>query len=523
MASVRRIAPYAAALSLLAATAAHADSPAADQVKRGEYLARAGDCFSCHTKEGGADLAGGRLMPTPFGAIASPNITPDKDTGIGTWSDDDFYRLMHDGIGKQGEYIYPVMPYDHFTRVTRDDVMAIKAYLFSLKPVHAPKVPSQLSFPFSIRTGLLAWRALYFTPGTFQPDPQQSAQVNRGAYLVEGLAHCGSCHTPRNAAMGSESSKSLGGGEIKGQGWFAPNISSDVREGIGGWSQQQLVQYLKEGVAPGRAVAAGPMSETIHKSLAYLSGEDLNDIALYLKASPAKALYAEQQVAAPPGASAYLSNCAFCHQPDGKGIAGAVPPLAGNGVAKAGGPEDVIRTILGGLPAQGEYAPMPGFATQLTGDQIAGLANYVRAAWGNNAPGNATPELVDRLGKLTRTMWAGTGDCAPAGSPAVAAALAKPEVADLLHKVNAGNMLEQIDAILPKVRADDANAPQADLVNGLVAGYCPIARADTTQAGGTWVELLQRVAMLTFSQVSSKGLQMDPSQHASVPSTAAPN
>lgn len=520
MTSARRLAPFALALSFGTAVAAHADTPNPDLVKRGEYLARAGDCFSCHTKEGKPELSGGRLTPTPFGAISSPNITPDPDTGIGKWSDDDFYRVLHDGIGKQGEYIYPIMPFDHFTKVTRDDVMAIKAFLFSLKPVHAPRVPNQLAFPFNIRAGLLAWRTLYFQEGTFKPDPKASAQVNRGAYLVEGLEHCGSCHTPRNIAMGSETSKALGGGEIKAQGWFAPNITSDVREGIGSWSQQQIVQYLKEGVAPGKAVAAGPMSETVHKSLVYLTDDDLNDIAMYLKGAPAKALYSAQQAASPPGATAYLNNCAFCHQPDGKGISGAVPPLAGNGVAKAGGAEDVIRTILGGLPAQGEYAPMPGFATELTSDQIATLANYVRGAWGNNAPANATPDMVDHLGKLTHTMWAGTGDCAPGGSQTVAAATAKPDVQDLLHKVNAGNMLEQIDAILPKVRADDGNAPQADLVNGLVAAYCPVARANKDQPDGTWIEKLQRFGMLVYSQVSSKGLSIQ-SQHASAPMPAA--
>ena len=521
MRSARLLAPVAVALTLGAAVAARADAPNADTVKRGEYLARAGDCFSCHTKEGQSELSGGRLLPTPFGAISSPNITPDADTGIGKWSDDDFYKVLHDGIGKQGEYIYPVMPFDHYTKVTRDDVMAIKAYLFSLKPVHAPRVPNQLDFPFNIRTGLLAWRTLYFHEGTFKPDPKQSDQINRGAYLVEGLEHCGSCHTPRNVAMGSETGNALGGGEIKAQGWFAPNITSDVREGIGGWSQQQIVQYLKQGVAPGKAVAAGPMSETVHKSLAYLTDADLNAIAIYLKGAPAKELYSEQHVAAPPGASAYLDNCAFCHQPDGKGIEGAVPPLAGNGVAKAAGPEDVIRTILGGLPAQGEYAPMPGFATELTSDQIAGLANYIRASWGNNAPANATPDQVDHLGKLARTMWAGTGECAPGGSKAVADAIAKPDVAELMQTVNASNMLEQIDAMLPKVKADDNNAPQADLVNGMVAAYCPVAKADTT-AGGTWVEKLQRFGMLVYSQVAAKGLEIQgQSQHASMPAAAS--
>jgi len=286
-----------------------------------------------------------------------------------------------------------------------------------------------------------------------------------------------------------------------------------------------LVQYLKQGVAPGRAVVAGPMAEVVHTSLSYLTDADLNAIAAYLKASPAKTTYAQEQVAAPRGANQYLTNCAFCHQADGRGIAGAVPPLVGNGVVKAGGADDVIRTILGGLPAQGGYAPMPGYATSLTSGQVAEIANYVRISWGNGAPPNATPGAVDALAKQTRTMMAGTGECAPPGPPALAQAMAAPDVQTRLHAIGAANMLEQIDAILPKLRAADAQMPQADLVNGLVAAYCPIARADTSGTNGTPTQLLQRFAMLVYSQIADKSLGLDQgaSQHASVPAAAKPN
>jgi mono/diheme cytochrome c family protein len=494
---------------ILSAGAAHADSGVApDLVKRGEYLARAGDCFSCHTKEGGTPLAGGRQVDTPFGSISSPNITPDKDTGIGDWTDDQFYKLMHDGIDKAGDYVYPVMPFDHYTKVTRDDVMAIKAFLFSVKPVHAPRAESHLAFPFNIRTSLLAWRTLFFHEGTFKPDPHLSDAENRGAYLVEGLGHCGACHTPRDIAMGSDTSEALGGGEIKGQGWFAPNISSDVHEGIGAWSQQQLVQYLKEGVAPGRAVVAGPMAEVVHTSLTYLTDADLAAIAAYLKVSPGKALYTREHFTAPPGGEAYLNNCAFCHQPDGKGIAGAVPPLAGNGAVLAGGPEDVIRAILGGIAAQGQYAPMPGFAKTLTSGQIAAIANYVRTSWGNAAPATATQSQVDMLAKTTASMLAGTAGCDPVKPPAVASALDAPDVTSLLANINSGNMLEQIDAALPKLRAAAPNITQTQIVNGMIAAYCPLARPDPGRPAEQRIELLQRFAMLVYSQVSSRGLSM---------------
>jgi mono/diheme cytochrome c family protein len=524
MASIGRAAILALAVSLAAYSAADADQPAApDLLKRGEYLARVGDCFACHTQAGHPSLSGGRQLETPYGTISSPNITPDQETGIGKWSDDDFYKLMHDGIGKSGEYIYPVMPFDHYTKVTRDDVMAIEAYLFSVPPVHAPRPPSHMAFPFTIREGLAAWRALYFSPGTFKPDLSMNDQQNRGAYLVEGLGHCGSCHTPRNIAMGSITSEALGGGEIKGQGWFAPNITSDVREGIGAWSDKDLVQYLKTGVAPGHAVTAGPMAETIHDSLRYVTDADLQAIASFLKATPGKALYSEQQPSSPPGATAYLNNCAFCHQPNGQGIAGAVPPLAGNGAVLAGGAEDVIRTILGGLPAQGPYAAMPGFAQLIPSADIAGIANYVRDAFGNKAPANATTRLVDELGRTTSTMWSGTGDCAPV-APALATALKTAGLDDALHNINAGNMIEHIDGILPKLHAADATLGQADEVNGLTAAYCPIVMGETSLDHRARILLLQQFGTLVYSRLTSHDLSSAmPAQHAGNPPAATPN
>lgn len=512
-----RLAVLGIVVSLSGISAAVADTASPDVVKRGEYLARAGDCFACHTPQGGKAPSGGFQVQTPFGTISSPNITPDQDTGIGKWSDDDFYKLMHDGIGRGGEYIYPVMPFDHYTVVSRDDDLAIKAYLFSLPPVHSPRAASHLSFPFNVREGLAAWRAVFFKPGAFKPDPARTAEENRGAYLVEGLGHCGSCHTPRNIALAAKPGEALGGAEVPGQGWFAPNISSDVREGIGAWSEKDLVDYLKTGVAPGHAVVAGPMADTIHDSLRYLTDADLMAIAAYLKAAPAKALYTEQTVAAPAGADAYLTNCAFCHQPDGKGIAGAVPPLAGNGAVLAGGPQDVIRTIQNGLPARGTYAAMPGLGKLLPSNQIAEIANYVRSSFGNNAPATATPGMVDSLAPTTQSMWSGTGACMTVDA-SLAKAISASGTDAALHQVNGGNMIEQIDAILPKLKAADGKIAQADTVNALTAAYCGIVMNDKTQPERTRLELLQRFAMLVYSQLTSAPLDpasMAPaSQHA---------
>ena len=502
---IRRLGLLAAILCALAAPAL-ADQPQSNLVKRGEYLARAGDCFSCHTQPGGTPLAGGRQVQTPYGTIAAPNITPDRDTGIGKWSNEDFYRLMHDGIDRERQYVYPVMPFDHYTKVTREDVQAIKAYLFSLQPVHAPRPPSHLAFPFDIRSSLIAWRTLFFKPGTFEPDRHRSELWNRGAYLVEGLGHCGACHTPRNLLSGSETGKSLGGGEIKGQGWFAPNITSDVREGIGGWSEHDLVEYLKTGVAPGRSVAAGPMTETIHSSLQYLTNDDLRAIAAYLKEAPGKQLYSEKRSTWAAGETGYLTYCASCHQLDGRGIAGGVPALAGNGVVTAGGPQDVIRTILGGMPASGQYGPMPGFAKVLSSVQIAEIANYIRTSWGNKAPPTEDSSMVADLTRQTNTMLAGTAGCEPVAPP-LAQAIDSKGIEQDLRNTDAANMLEQINVILPKLTSGGshpAGSPaQADLVNGLTAAYCPVVMADGSLPAEQRLWQLQHFASLVYTQLAS--------------------
>ena len=344
------------AIALTVSVGRAADPPAADQVARGKYLSDAGGCVACHTNPGGEPFAGGRYLPTPFGPLPTPNITPDQDTGIGKITDDQFYRVFHQGIGDDGEYLYPAMPYPWYTKVTRDDVLAIKAYLMTVKPVHAPRLPSKMSFPFNIRTGLLAWNEAFFHEGTFEPDPSKSAAVNRGAYLVQGLGHCGACHNGRGVLGNGPAARPLQGGPI--QDWYAPNLTSDVHEGIGKYSDDQLVTYLKTGQAEGIGVAAGPMSETIHDSLSKLTDEDLRAMVAYLKSTPAEASYKDTQRTGfagpvPAGRETYLSYCASCHQSNGQGVPGAVASLVNNGSVLAGGPQDVIRTVLGGIEAKG--------------------------------------------------------------------------------------------------------------------------------------------------------------------------
>ncbi|MFI5387471.1 MAG: c-type cytochrome [Fimbriimonadales bacterium] len=375
-----------------------ADEPSL--IERGQYISHLADCVACHTRTGGTPFAGGLPIRTPFGTVTSTNITPDLDTGIGGWSDEDFYRAVSDGIGRHGEYLYPAMSFTSFTKMTRSDVLAIKVYLFSLKPVHAPRVPNNMAFPFDMRWTLFAWRALFFHAGVYQPDPKRSAEWNRGAYLVEGAGHCGECHSPRNILEGTETQNSLAGGKF-GK-WLAPNISADPRWGIGDKSVNDLVTFLKTGSQKTEGVAFGPMAEVVHDSLHYVSTADLQAIAVFLKAGPERAPSVPDQVASrgelQHGQKLYLDNCAKCHQDKGQGSPGIVPNLADNAAITSAQPDDLIDAVLSGLHGSSPGTmPMPSFARALSDQDVADIANYVRSDWGNHAPTNATPALVASL------------------------------------------------------------------------------------------------------------------------------
>ena len=368
-------------------------------VQRGEYLARAGDCVSCHTATGGAPYAGGLRLDTPFGYMLAPNITPDADTGIGRWSSADFYRAMHDGVNKRNQDMYPTMPYDFFTKATRADVDAIYAYLRTIKPVRNAVDVNHLDFPFNQRWSMGAWRELYFSEGTFKPDATKTAAWNRGAYLVEGLGHCSDCHSPCNLLGGIEKSKDFTGAVI--DGWFALDLTSDIATGLGSWTVEQIATYLKTGVAQQKTTTLGPMAEVIRNSLSYLTDADLQAMAEYLKSIPADSRLRTGRVAPDPtkqrGATLYLDNCSGCHQASGRGVPRVFPPLAGNGVVVAADPNDIIKVIDRGVSARSGFIAMPAFATQLTDQQVADIANYVRSSWGNKAPPNATATMVARM------------------------------------------------------------------------------------------------------------------------------
>jgi mono/diheme cytochrome c family protein len=370
-----------------------------EQIQRGEYLARAGDCVSCHTARGGAPYAGGFRMETPFGYLLSPNITPDIDTGIGRWSADDLYRALHDGVNRRGQDMYPVMPYTFYTNVTREDSDAIYAYLRTVTPVRNTVDINQLHFPFDQRWSMVAWRELYFTEGTFKPDVSRTPAWNRGAYLVEGLGHCSACHSPRNRLGAIETKREFTGATI--DGWFALNLSSNLHTGLGEWTAEQIATYLKTGALAGKTTALGPMVEVVKNSLSYLTDADLTAMAEYLKSIPANSsLRASDPTAGGSrrrGAALYLEHCSGCHQAKGRGVPGVFPPLAGNGVVMAPDPANILKVVLGGVRARNGYVGMPSFAGQLDDEQLAELANYLRVSWGNRAPANTNPDMAASL------------------------------------------------------------------------------------------------------------------------------
>lgn len=391
----------------------------ADQIKRGEYLALAADCIACHTVDKAKPFAGGYPLATPFGTIYGPNITPDKETGIGTWTDEDFIRALHLGIGKQGEHLYPAFPYTAFTKLSRDDVLAIKAYLFSLPAINQKTPANALPFPLNQRILLAGWNLFNFTPGRWQPDSTQSVEWNRGAYLVEGLAHCQECHTPRNLTMGVDKKLAFSGAQLGG--WTAYNITPDAISGVGGWKDGELVQYLQTGVVPDKASAGGGMAEAIEHSLQYLTDADVKSIVTYLRSVPAihnegdlKPRYAwgtasqddaalrgvapvSNSVIASGGAELFSGNCATCHAASGSGVVGGYyPSLFHNTVVGAHDPSNLLMVILNGIDRHGksDEAFMPGFAPHLSDVQIASLSNYVLKQYGNPDAATVTPGQV---------------------------------------------------------------------------------------------------------------------------------
>jgi mono/diheme cytochrome c family protein len=380
--------------ALPAVSAAPVATPA--QLQRGADLARAGNCMACHTARGGSPYAGGRRIETPFGVVVSGNLTPDPETGLGQWSPEAFRRALHEGRSRDGRLLYPAFPYAHTTRVTDEDADALYAHLRSLPAVRQPHPGHGLRFPYSTQAALALWQILNFQPGRWQPDPARSAEWNRGAYLVEGLAHCAACHGSRNPLGGTQ--EAFGASEMPDGRWFAPSLLDPRQAGVQDWPLERIVALLRDGTVAdgaGHASVMGPMAEVVFHGTQHLSPDDLRAMAVYLKALPQRPQpEAEFRPADPSqralGEQVYQQHCVDCHGDAGQGARGAYPPLAGQRAVTMDPPSNLVQAILDGgfAPATaGHPQPygMPPFRTLLTDAEIAAVASFVRQSWGNRA------------------------------------------------------------------------------------------------------------------------------------------
>jgi mono/diheme cytochrome c family protein len=380
-------------------------TPDAQQIRLGQYLVRVGDCASCHTREGGSFLAGGRALNTPFGSIYSTNLTSDRATGVGDWTSDEFYAALHDGTRPLGGPLYPAMPYPYTTRATRLDSDAILTFLKTVAPVNEKRPPNVLSFPFNIRSLVHGWNLLFFHPGEFKADPGRSADWNRGAYLVTGLGHCGACHTPKNALGADRTSRPLQGGTL--DNWVAPDLSANTRTGLGSWSVDEIVEYLKTG-RNARGNAGGAMAAVVSYSTSLLTDADLHAMAIYLKeqsAGPDAMPDSPDAGDMQRGGAVFSDACTACHMEEGLGQARLFPPLRGNAVSQQADPTGVLHIILAGdrtavTSSRPTPLSMPSFAWKLTDQEIADVATYVRNSWGNSAQ----PISAKSVGDMRRNL-----------------------------------------------------------------------------------------------------------------------
>ncbi|WP_407158318.1 c-type cytochrome [Bradyrhizobium sp. STM 3557] len=383
-------------LSIVTACSAYAGS--ADQqeftlIEQGRYLSILSDCGGCHTAPGGRPFAGGRPIETPFGSIVAPNITPDLETGIGAWTDDQFDAALRRGIGWNGAHLYPAMPYNAYTRMSRDDALAIRAYLSSLDPVRQSRNPNTLPFPFNVRKLMAVWNKLYFAAREYEPDQKRSPEWNRGKFIVDGPAHCGACHTPKTMLGGDRTDQYLQGANL--QGWSAPDITNSTRTGLGSWTAEDVALYLKTGHNR-LSAATGPMAEAVEQSTSRMTDADTMAIATYLKSLPGKAEESRGSASVEgnmmaAGGAIYRDQCSACHGLEGKGVEHLFPSLSGSAMVRSDDPTTVIRMLLRGArsastDAEPTAAGMPSYGWQLDDRQIADVLNYVRNSWGARSP-----------------------------------------------------------------------------------------------------------------------------------------
>lgn len=488
------------------------------QVQRGQYLTAAADCMPCHTSPGAKPFSGGLSFVTPFGTIFSPNITPAKDNGIGKWTGKQFYDALHYGVAPGSslavfpKYIYPAMPYTSYAKLSKPDVMAIKAYLDAIPAVHSPQVPNKLAFPFNIRAMLLGWRVLFFSTAPVHFQKGWSPAVRNGAYIAEALGHCSECHSPRNALFAIKSGETLAGAQILGEPWYAPNISSSKEYGIGGWDRKDLVDYLHDGGNMRRGSPFGPMQSVVDESLSQLPRKDIEDLAAYLQTAtpprknPVKPVrLAKGELA--KGKQLYDDNCAACHQENGAGIKDVFPNLAGNESVTNGPSDNLIGVVLGGMKPWHDNGPaMPAFGSILNDEQIAAIANYVRTAWDNKGVTDANAAKVLQIRKSAPPHEIALADADYLDLPPIASAAAREMNCPLLTRdliapgdgvmnimqgvtpATLGNRTRTLMAAIRKAHPDITRERMSDF---LMTAYCPVV---AQQRG---MSLAQKKAALT--------------------------
>jgi len=378
--------------------------PSAEMLAHGKALVEAADCASCHTFDPAKPFAGGKRIDTPFGAIYAPNLTPDRETGIGAWTDADFSRALRYGVAPDGSRYYPAFPYPYFTKFTRDDILSIRAYLATLTPFQNKVPPPALRFPLNFRIMMRLWNFVFFKPGILEPDQQKGADWNRGRYLVEAAGHCGACHTPKNMFGADRRGRAFAGGKV--QGWFAPRLNGATRGGLKSWSVEDIVEYLQSG-RNAKSHADGLMAEVVVNSTSKMSDGDVRAIAIYLKSLPPGP---PEPRPAPPsdaamakGKALYAHACVACHETDGSSTPRIYPPLPGNALLQSADPSSTLRIILDGAqtittPRAPNPGSMPGYAKQWSDQEISDVTNYIRNSWGNAAP-LVIPEQVAKARK----------------------------------------------------------------------------------------------------------------------------
>ena len=399
-----------------------------DMIRRGRDLAAIGNCSTCHTVRGGHDFAGGLAVPTPFGTIFSTNITPDLDSGIGGWSEAAFRRAMRTGVDRAGHHLYPTFPYDHFTNISDEDDRALYAFLMTREPVRAPARANRVAFPYDQRWLIAGWKLLFLDRGAYQPEPSKSAEWNRGAYLVEGLAHCGACHTPRNALGAERTNASFSGGDVDNWQAYAINAHSPAPVH---WDREALIAYLGQGWHADHGTARGPMAEVV-SNLSSVPASDVAAIATYMAdvfgAAPAGQKTTPPNVAgssSDPGAAIYAAACVSCHESTRPLPYGGVD-LARSTAISATDPRNLANIVIAGVqPVAGERSPiMPGFGSSMDVGQIAALLTYLRARFGKGPPWTGVEEIVKQA-RQTQTAFLQTS-AGPQNAPADAAQRDKP-------------------------------------------------------------------------------------------------